>query len=348
LLIHQDPPPLESQAFLERQSLKTIHAVYVVHGDEDFLKREVIKRLRQQLLGNDANEFSLAVYEGDSANFAALHDELQTLPFLGPRRLVIVETADPFVSKNRAALEKYVGQPSASGILVLEVKTWPATTRLAKMIDSAATIACKAPPTYRLPDWAAKWARSRYGCELDTAAARLLVDLVGAEMGQLDQELAKLSVYVGAGQEIDLRSVDSLVGSSRAESTFKIFDAIAAGNSRLALEMLDRLLNQGEDPIRMLGAFSLQLRRLAKAGRLGQRGVSIYQALNEVGVPPFARQSTEQLMNHLGPRRVQRLYGWLLEVDLGMKGGSQLTPRQLLERLVARMAVSESMNKMLH
>ena len=51
-----------------------------------------------------------------------------------------------------------------------------------------------------------------------------------------------------------------------AENTFKIFDAIATGNSAAALTLLDRLFEQGEEPIRMLGAFSLQLRRLAQAG----------------------------------------------------------------------------------
>ena len=43
-------------------------------------------------------------------------------------------------------------------------------------------------------------------------------------------------------------------------------------------------------------------------------------------------------MRHLGRRRLARLYEWLLEVDLGMKGGSQLPKELLLQRLVVRMA----------
>jgi hypothetical protein len=43
-------------------------------------------------------------------------------------------------------------------------------------------------------------------------------------------------------------------------------------------------------------------------------------------------------MRHLGRRRLDRLYDWLLETDQGMKGGSALPPPVLLERLVVRLA----------
>ena len=57
----------------------------------------------------------------------------------------------------------------------------------------------------------------------------MLVDLVGPEMGLLDQELNKLSVYIGAKSKIETEDVDKLVGNNRAADTFKIFDAVAAG-----------------------------------------------------------------------------------------------------------------------
>ena len=61
------------------------------------------------------------------------------------------------------------------------------------MVSDAGTIVCKPPAAYKLPDWCVQWAATHYSKQLTQPAARLLVDLVGAEMGQLDQELA--SVY---------------------------------------------------------------------------------------------------------------------------------------------------------
>ena len=329
---------MDSAAFLQNPDKHKLQPVYVLHGDEDFLKRQVLAALRLAVLESEDNSFGLSTYIGDKASFAEIHDELQTLPFVGPRRLVVVENADPFVTAFRSLLEKYVQGCASTGVLVLDVKTWPASTRLAKMVSDAGTIVCKAPPAYKLPEWCVQWAASRHGKQLMLPAARLLVDLIGPEMGQLDQELNKLAIYVGAKKRIDNEDVDKLVGSSRAESMWKIFDAIGAGDSTLALDILERLLDQGEEPIRILGAFSMQLRRLAQVARLSQQGKPLSAAMDQACVPPFVHRACEQQLRHLGRRRLDRLYDWLVDTDLGLKGSSQLPPRTLLERLVVQLA----------
>jgi len=328
---------MDSLSFLEGGGSGKLQAVYVLHGDEDFLKRQVLAVLRTLVFGPDGDDFGLSTHPGDTATFAAVHDELQTLPFLAPRRLVVVENADPFVSNHRAALENYVSQPAPTGVLVVDVKSWPSNTRLYKMVPNAASITCKAPAAYKLPDWCVQWAAARHGKELAVPAAKLLVDLVGAEMGQLDQELAKLAVYAGSSPRIEAADVDRLVGSSRAENVFKIFDAISSGRPGEALSILDHLFAQREDPVRILGAFSWQLRKLAQADRLRHLGLSVSAAIEQAGFPPYSRQSAEQHLRHLDPARADRLYDLLLEADLGLKGSSQLPPRTLLERLVVRL-----------
>ncbi len=329
---------MDSLTFLERAARLKPEPIYVLHGDEDFLKRHVLAALRQLLFGTEEEAFGLSTHAGDKATFGAVRDELETVPFLSPRRLVIVDNADPFVTRHRAALEKYAAEPLTTGVLALDVRTWPANTKLAKLIAADATITCKAPPAYKLPDWCVQWASRQQGKQLSAPAARLLVDLIGPEMGQLDQELIKLSIYVGTAARIDTDDVDKLVGSSRTENTWKIFDAIAAGQPEEALAILDRALDQGEEPLRLLGAFSMQLRRLAQLARLNQQGHSLARAMARTGIPPFAQKGCEQQLRHLGRRRAARLYDWLLEVDLGLKGSSQLPPRTLLERLVIQLA----------
>lgn len=326
---------MEGLAFIESTG-KDVLPVYVLHGDEDFLKRQALDALRRRVFGGDANELGLSTHAGDKAEFAAVFDELATLPFLCPRRLVVVENADPFVTRHRAALEKYVAEPCAQGTLVLDVRTWAATTRLAKLVDSRSTIVCKAPAAYKLPEWCVRWAASRHSKQLTLPAARLLVELVGPEMGQLDQELTKLVIYIGQAAKIDVGDVDQLVGRGRTANVFRIFDALAEGQTSEAFTILDRLFDQGEEPIRILGAFSMQLRRLAQAGRLCRQGLSFAAAADQAGIPPFARQGCERQLGHLGGR-TEHFYDWLLETDQGMKGRSQLSPRTLLERLVVRL-----------
>jgi DNA polymerase-3 subunit delta len=329
---------MDSLAFLDRARKGKPQPVYVLAGDEDFLKRHVTRSLRRWLLGEEDDAFGYSCYPGDKAVWATVHDELQTLPFLGGHRLVVIEGADPFVTKHRPALERYVAAPAASGVLVLTVNSWPATTRLAKAIDNNGTIVCKAPAASRLPEWCARWCLAQHGKDLSAPAAHLLVELIGPEMGLLDQEMAKLAVYVGEAARIDAPDVDKLVGHSRAEDVWTIFDAIGAGKTGEALAVLDRLFDQGNAPQAILGAFSYQMRMLARAARLHAQGKALPAALAEAGVQQWRAEKVQAHMRHLGRRRLARLYEWLLEVDLGMKGGSQLPEKVLFERLIVRLA----------
>jgi DNA polymerase-3 subunit delta len=313
-------------------------SLYVVFGDEPFLKRHALLAIRRRALGPDADEQAVSTHPGEKATWAEVFDDLDTVPFFEPRRLVVVESADPFVTRYRAELEQKVGHLPATGTLVLDVKAWPSNTRLAKLVDNSTTVVCKSLPPFKVAPWCCDWARTQYGKQLPQQAASLLVELIGPELGLLDQELSKLGVYVGGRAKIELADVDRLVGNSRTESTWKIFDAIAAGNVREALAILHRLFDQGEEPLRILGAFSMQLRRLAQAYRLTGSGTSAAAALEQVGVPAFGLRNAEQQMRHLGRRRLDRLYDWLLQINLDIRGGSPLPERTLFERFLIRLA----------
>ena len=130
---------MDAAPFLERPKL---HRLFVVHGDEDFLRRLVHRAIRKLVLGEGEGKgddgLSSSSHAGDTATFAEVMDELQTVPFFGDRRLVVVDNADPFVTRYKGlSREKGVGElPAATGVLVLDVKSWTSTTRLAKLVDA--------------------------------------------------------------------------------------------------------------------------------------------------------------------------------------------------------------------
>lgn len=329
---------MDALVFIEDKKALSPRPVYILAGPERFLKDQALERIQRGVFDAADVDFGISRFEGESADFAAVRDELETLPFLAPRRLVVVQDADPFVSKYREPLEKYLEKPSRTGVLVLDVKTWRSNTRLAKAIPESATIKCEAPAAYRLPQWAAKWAKQRYEKELSSPAASLLVELVGGEMGILNQDLAKLAAYVGDRPQIEPADVDALVGHSRTETAWQMLDAVADGKKAQALAVLEHLFDQGEEPIAILGAMSWQLRRLAQVGRLKQQGVGVSAAMGRAGVPPFAQQRTEQQLRHLGPR-VTEIYDWLLDADLSLKSSDRLPAKAVLERLLIKLAV---------
>jgi DNA polymerase-3 subunit delta len=328
---------MEALPFLSSANTK-LGPLYVVHGDEAFLKRQVIRALVKRALGEEADNQSVSTYPGDKAIFAEVFDELDTVPFFDPKRIVIVENGDPFVSKYRGELEKKLAHLPSTGLLILDVKTWAGNTRLAKMIENAATVVCKAPASHSLAKWCSDWCAGQYQKQIAPDAAKLLTELVDPEMGLLDQELLKLSVYIGAKPRIEFADVDKLVGNNRAQDIWKIFDAIGAGNVRDALAIVNRLFDQGEEPLRIIGAMSFQLRKLAQATRLTAQGVSLGTAVAQAGVPPFGLKSAEAQIRHLGRRRLDRLYDWLLQINLDLRGGSPLPARTLFERFLLKLA----------
>ncbi len=327
---------MDALAFIEKATKTKPAALFALTGDEDFLKRQAQVKLVADMLDDADPEFAMTTFAGDVAVWSTIKSELDTLPFVGPRRVVLIEQADPFVTANRSQLEKYVAAEGNRGVLLLDVKSWPGNTKLAKA-TTATTIVAKAPERAKMRSWCQARAKSAYDSELANDAAEWLIELVGGGLGQIDQELAKLATFAGAGKKITRELVEKMVGRTRQAETFKIFDAIGSGQTAVALTILQRLYEQGEQPIALLGAFSWQLRRLGAVSRLARRS-SLPQAFDQLGVSPFFRNGLEQQLRHLGRARMDRLYDWMIETDLAMKGSSPLAPELILERLVVKLA----------
>lgn len=313
-------------------SPSAVSPVYALVGDERFLKHQVLRRIETLLAGGENSDLDRTIHSDDAA-WAEVHDDLHTISFWGTLRLVVVQDADKFVTQHRKRLEQYVARPSSAGILVLDVKNWPKTTLLAKAVPDAATIHCDPLKPQSLSAWCRKWTQERHGKRLSAAAATLLVEMVGSEMGLLAQEIAKLSTYVGNRESIETQDVDRLVGQSRVETVWKMLDALAEGQPAQAFAALEHLLHQGQEPLAILAAMSWQLRRLAQAARLLELGQPLDAALGQAGIPPFNRPRAGVQLRRLGPRG-RKIFDWLIETDLAMKSTDALPPRLMLERLL--------------
>ncbi|MFH1266350.1 MAG: DNA polymerase III subunit delta [Planctomycetota bacterium] len=327
-----------------------VRPVCVVFGDDPFLKRHAMARLRHEALPSDDADFSLSVFQGRTAELGEVIDELATVAmFGGGKRLVLVEEADDFVSRHRPELEDYVAQPKSTGVLLVEVKSWPANTRLYKAVaKTGLQIDCSSPPPAKLTRWLTSWAGQVHDVRLSASAAESLVDMIGPELGLLDQELAKLALTAGRKGKITPEMVSRSVGNWRAKTTWVMLDAALAGDAREALVELDRLLLAGESPIALLAQISGSLRRFAAATRLvlqaeaAGRRIGVSQALEQAGVKRFVLGKAEPQLRRLGRNRGGQIYRWLLAADLDLKGASPLPPRLVLERLILRLAAPDT------
>ena len=205
--------------------------VCAVFGDEPLLKRLALQAIRASLQ-SDGEELTDRTYDGETAARRDVHDELYTASLFssGPR-LAIIDDAEKFVTANRDKLEDYAAKP-ASGVLVLLLDSLPGNTNLAKKVEkSGLAIECRVPASYRgktkvvdekrVVKWLVERAKKEHGAKLETSAAEEMLDLVGAELGLLDTDLAKLALFVEAGQAISADLVRTLLAAGARRMYFK-------------------------------------------------------------------------------------------------------------------------------
>ena len=69
---------MDSLTFLAKKAAAKIQPIYIVHGDEDFLKRQVLQTLRALVLDEQNDDFAMSAYAGDvvSAQLEQMYAEM--------------------------------------------------------------------------------------------------------------------------------------------------------------------------------------------------------------------------------------------------------------------------------
>jgi DNA polymerase III delta subunit len=211
--------------------------VYALVGSDTFLQLQKLAEVAAEL-GPDA---ARADFEGDAAQLAEVLDELRSFAmFGGGEKLVVVREADPFLTRYREQLEDYVASPSNSAVLVLRLSSLPANQRIHKAIAKVGEVVNCSPPK-DLARWVVDRAKAAHGIALNPEAARTLVDMIGDDLGRLDNELAKLALQTDGGK-VDAAAVAGNVAFQREREMWDLTNALAAGQPAEALRRWRQLL----------------------------------------------------------------------------------------------------------
>jgi DNA polymerase-3 subunit delta len=314
-------------------------AAYAVFGGELFLRRQAAAGFIKRVLGDADRALALSEYDGSDAavSLAAVLDDLRTLPFLTERRLVVVREADAFITQYRSELEDYLAAPSTTGVLLLDCKSLPANTRLHKRIAQLGeVIECKPLKAYAVPAWLVQHCQATCGKRLDQRAAALLCDQIGTDLGLLDAELQKLSMYVGDRAGISAADVEALTGRCREEQVWDILSAIAAGNRAKAFVLWEEVWQTDRAAsARAVGGLAFTVRRLLAAKQAQQAGAPI----DELRKAMMIWRDDERLMRELNAftiDQIELMLTRLLEADVAGKTGAA-SVRSSIEAFIIEM-----------
>ncbi|MFO7675721.1 MAG: hypothetical protein R6X12_05360 [bacterium] len=229
-----------------------IGTAWLLVGDNTLLVDEIIARLRAKVVDPDFEAFDYESWLADEVSPEAFEQAIRQMPAGSPRRMVVVKgitrpgSRGPAYARQLGAhgVERMLAALAAvpdSACVVLTGTPKREFARLAGSLGLAgAIVPVEQPDAESLAGFARAWARER-GLELEPGAARLLVEVVGADAAIVRSEVDKLAAAHPTGTKLGPAEVRSLAGASReftlAEYVGRFLRRDAAG----ALEVLRRL-----------------------------------------------------------------------------------------------------------
>ena len=293
--------------------------VYALIGPDPFLQRRALADVLKRA-GDDAQRGDA---DGATADAGEVFDELRAFAMFGGRRVVVVRDAEVFVQRHRPLVESYLESPSQGNVLVLRCASLPKNQRVYKLAAKAGEVVpCEPPKQNALPKWITAHAKKEHGLSLDPAAAGLLADLIGDDLGSLDNELAKLALQ-DDGKPVTPEMIAGGVAFRREQEMWRLTDRLTAGDARGALSTWRQLLATDDSAeFRAVTWLSLWLEKASGALRLRRSGRRPFDIAKELRIWPA--NNVEPLLKTaeaLGPRGLRDATDKLAELDYRNKTG---------------------------
>jgi DNA polymerase-3 subunit delta len=230
-------------------------------------------------------------------------------------------------------------KPAPFTVLVFEVPKLDHRQRLYKILAENALIVELSLGNESAASLAAQMAKD-LGAEIDRPAATLLADILNSEPARIQLEIQKLASYVQGRGPIITTDVEELVVAARKNTVWQLADMLATRRRDAALEFLDNLLREGEEPIGLVGVLAWMYRKLIEARDLPAH-TSGFQAARTLGMRPDAAEAAVRNAHRIPKQDLINGLIALAEADNQLKS-SNPNPRALMEFLIARLTSTTS------
>lgn len=327
---------------------------HVIYGDS-FLVAERLRQVKIEAGAADLMDSNRHVVSAAQARPGEVLAMCNSLPFLDTMRLVEIEGV--LASQQGSGAGRRSGRRSAAPTgawtqLVDAVPALPDTTLLIfvdgdlqqgnpllRTLSEHCAVHREATPNAQaLMQWIKQRAEDK-GSSVTPPAMQVLAELVGGDLWTIDRELEKLSLYA-AGRSITDSDVRAMVPYAQEANIFAAVDAIMDGRPGPALRSLMQLMEDGQEPLYIIAMIERQLRLIALARDLSDRGVAQPDLGRRMGTnSDFVVRKTLGQARRLAPPQIRDKYRRVLESDLAIKQG-RLEPALSLQLLVADLATN--------
>ena len=319
-------------------------------GGETYLRELCARKISDAYVAEGIRDWGIARFSADDDSLSAILGQAQTLPMLAPRQVIFVtdvEAWERLSEDSREALviqlSAYLDNPAPFSVLVFEANALDKRMRLAKMFAEKTVVVAvelSNDPAERAKlagAFAFEMARE-LGVELERDAAEELSEIFNGELAAIRTELEKLAAYVGGRRRVTRADVELLAVSARKYSVWELAEMLASRQPSLALEFLDSLLREGEQPAQLLGALAWMYRKLLEAQELPASATG-WQAASRLGMRGPTAELAVRQSRKFPKTQLTRGLAALYEADSRLKSGGT-SQRAVMEFLVAQLASS--------
>ncbi|RME49411.1 MAG: DNA polymerase III subunit delta [Chloroflexi bacterium] len=324
---------------------------YIFHGDDEFTRSEAVAELKAKLGDPAVADINTTVLDGRNVTLSELIHACDSIPFMGNRRLVIVENMlqrfDPRKGGRSEtddqlldALKSYLPQlPESTRLVFVESKSLHGNNpilKLAQRDDQAYVREFEVPRHGAVGRWITRRVKEKGGT-IQSGAVMLLTLYGGEDLRLLDQEIEKLLTFAGdrAITEADVRR---LVPAAVESNIFAMVDALGQRDRRQAVTRLHELLEAGESPIYLLFMITRQFRILTQVKELAGQGLQLPAIQSRLGLHRYVVEKALGQARNFSLGQLNVIYRKILETDEAIKTG-QLEPELALDMLVAELVM---------
>jgi DNA polymerase III subunit delta len=354
-------PSLSPEKLLEKLAKGKPVGAIVLEGSDPYLRDMCRTKVIDSYVPEPMRDWALARISVRGGDWSEIFQRAETMPMLAPCQVVLIDGAETIQGRAKdgdasdsddddssgddprkdtlKAFADYLEKPAPFTVLVFEVPKLDHRQRLYKILAEKALIVELTLGNESAASLAAQMAKD-LGAEIDRPAATLLADILNSEPARIQLEIQKLAAYVQGRGRITAADVEELVVAARKNTVWQLADMLATRRRDAALQFLDNLLREGEEPIGLVGVLAWMYRKLIEARDLPAH-TSGFQAARTLGMRPDAAEAAVRNAHRIPKQDLVAGLIALAEADNQLKS-SNPNPRALMEFLIVRLTSAAS------
>lgn len=333
-----DPAGLRSEL---KQNI--IAPAYLLAGPDGYRSERTARWLREKVVDPAMGGLNSESVWGDETTPGKIAEAASAFPMFGGRRFLWVRHAEALPAGSAVEpLLRYLENPSESTILVLTSQKLDKRLKLTTAFQEHGRVVAFARLTGRdLQEQIARQAKG-HGLELSPDAVSVIMDLVGEDLAEIDQELAKLVLQPDAADGVlDAARVRELVGRSRDVDAFELADALDPGRPLHFVHGWTEQRRRGGDVFGAAAILGWRIRQLATLRAALDAGMDAREAGSAAGLAPFQQRRAIPLARNHSPEHLQKTLEVFRRADRRAKSSS-LGAELAFDLAVLRWAVGPS------